>query len=193
MRAIVKTIAVAIWLFGSLAWAQARSDAPAQKPPLPIQVSIPTPPTAFRGDSQWRLCYEIFLTNLSSAAWTVQRIDVKDESGAPLLTVRGKELDDVLSHPALPADNKSGAAADIAPGEAVIAYMWIDLAKGTPIPTQLQHQFSVKNSGDQKNYEVDAPMTVVSNQKPNTATSRSKTNLWTSSHKLGLVVDVDYW
>lgn len=60
---------------------------------------------------------------LSSAAWTVQRIDVKNESGAPLLTLQGKELETVLSHPALPPDSKGGAAADIAPGEAVIAYM----------------------------------------------------------------------
>ena len=158
MRAIVKTIAVAIWLFGSLAWAQARSDAPAQKPPLPIQVSIPTPPTAFRGDSQWRLCYEIFLTNLSSAAWTVQRINVKDESGAPLLTVRGKELDDVLSHPALPADNKSGAAADIAPGEAVIAYIEVkdgipensppaDSKDGTPPEVKLAVEMTMETVG----------------------------------------------
>lgn len=171
MRAILKVIAASFWLFSSLVWTQtgtphARSDAQAQKPPMPIQVLIPTPPTAFRGDTQWRLCYEIYLTNLSSAAWTVQRIDVKNESGAPLLTVQGKELDGVLSHPALPPDSKSGAAAEIAPGEAVIAYMWVDLAKGAPIPTHLQHQFSLKNSGDKNNYELDAPMTGVSHQLP---------------------------
>jgi hypothetical protein len=89
---------------------------------------------------------------------------VKNESGAPLLRVQGKELDGVLSHPALPPDSKGGPAADIAPGEAVIAYMWVDLVKGAPIPTRLQHQFSLENSADKKNYELDAPMTVVSNK-----------------------------
>lgn len=170
MRATVKVMAVSFWLFSSLVWAQTtpqtRSDAPAQKPPLPIQVSIPTPPTAFRGDSQWRLCYEIYLTNLSSAAWKLQRIDVKNESGAALLTVQGKEFDGVLSHPALPPDSKAASAADIAPGEAVIAYMWIDLANGAPIPARLQHQFSLENSADKKNYELDAPMTEVFSQLP---------------------------
>jgi len=96
----------------------------------------------------------------------VQHIDVKNESGAPLLTLQGKELETVLSHPALPPDSKGGPAAEIAPGEAVIAYMWIDLVKGAPIPTRLQHKFSVKKSGDEKNYELDAPMTVVSNKLP---------------------------
>jgi len=64
----------------------------------------------------------------------VQHIDVKNESGAPLLTLQGKELEAVLSHPALPPDSKGGPAAEIAPGEAVIAYMWIDLVKGAPFP-----------------------------------------------------------
>ena len=171
MRALAKITAAICLLFCSLAWTQtgkppAPSHAQAQKPPIPVQISIPTPPTTFRGDTQWRLCYEIYLTNLSSAAWTLQRIDVKNENGDPLLSVQGKELDGVLSHPALPPDSKGGRAADIAPGEAVIAYMWIDLAKGVSIPTQLQHQFVIKNSGDKNNYEVDAPVTVVSNKLP---------------------------
>jgi len=171
MRVIVKVIAASFWLFSSLTWTQtgaptARSDAQAQKPPIPIQIFIPTPPTAFRGDAQWRLCYEIYLTNLSPATWTVQRIDVKNENGAPLLTVQGNDLDEALSHPSLPHDSKGGPAAEIAPGEAVIAYMWIDLAKAAAIPTQLQHQVGLKNSGDKNNYELDAPLTVVSNKLP---------------------------
>jgi murein DD-endopeptidase MepM/ murein hydrolase activator NlpD len=167
----MKVFAASLWLFSLLAWTQTAaplppSDEPAQKPPVPIQVVIPTPPTAFRGDQQWRLCYEIYLTNLSSASWTLQRIDVKNESGAPFLTVQGKELEGVLSHPALPPDSKSESAAEIAPGEAVIAYMWIDLAESAPIPKQLQHQFVLTNSGDKNNYKVDAPMTVVSSKLP---------------------------
>ena len=146
-------IAASFWLFTSLAWTQtvsplAPSEAQAQRAPIPLQVSIPTPPSTFRADMQWHLCYEIYLTNLSSSSWMVQHIDVKNESGAPLLTLQTKELETVLSHPALPPDSKGGPAAEIAPGEAVIAYMWIDLVKGAPIPTRVQHKFSLKNSGE---------------------------------------------
>ena len=163
----IKLFAASFWLCSLLAWTQTAaprplSDAPAQKPPLPVQIVIPTPPTAFRGDAQWRLCYEVYITNLSPASWTLQHIDVTNESGVPLLTVQGKDLDGVLSHPALPPDSKGGAATEIAPGEAVIAYMWIDLAGGAAIPTHLQHRFDLRNSGDKKNYEVDAPVTAVS-------------------------------
>ena len=171
MRAIANVIAASFWLFTSLAWTQtvsphAPSEAQAQIAPIPLQVQIPTPPTAFRGDSQWRLCYEIYLTNLSSSSWTLQRIDVKNESGAPLLTLQAKDLDSVLSHPALPPGSKGGPIAEIAPGEAVIAYMWIDIAKGASIPTHLQHQFSLKKSGDENDYELGAPMTAVSSKLP---------------------------
>ena len=155
--------AFALFAFASLTLLP---TAQAQRAPIPLQVFIPMPPSAFRADTQWHLCYEIYLTNLSSSSWMVQHIDVKNESGAPLLTLQGKELETALSHPALPPDSKGGPAAEIAPGEAVIAYMWVDLVKGAPIPTRVQHKFSLKNSGDEKNYELDAPMTLVSNKLP---------------------------
>jgi len=165
----IKVVALSFWLFSSLMWAQTgaahpRSDAQAEKPPLPIQVVIPTSPTAFRGDTQWRLCYEIYLTNLSPAAWTLQRIEVKDEAGAPLLTIQGKELEGVIAHPGLAADSKGRPADEIAAGEAVIAYMWIDLARGAAIPTHLQHRFGLTNSIDKNNYEVESPVTAVSDK-----------------------------
>src|SRR5271167_3255158 len=71
-----------------------------------ISISIPTPPSAFRGDAQWRLCYEIYITNLSVYSWTVQNIEVANQSGTPLLTVQGKEPKTVLFHPALPPASK---------------------------------------------------------------------------------------
>ena len=111
---------------------------------VPLALDIPVPPTAFRGDGLWHLCYEIHITNLSSTAWIVQNIQAKSDSGATLLTVEGKTLDTVLFHPARPRDAKPAPAADIAPGEAVVAYMWIDLAKDSAIPARLQHQISVK-------------------------------------------------
>ncbi len=129
-----------------------------------ISISIPTPPSPFRGDAQWRLCYEIYLTNLSAYSWTVQNIEVANESGTPLLTVQGKELETVLFHPALPRASKSGPATEIAPGEAVIAYMWIDLAKDATIPARLQQRVNLTKPGDDKAYGVDVPVTTVANK-----------------------------
>jgi hypothetical protein len=123
---------------------------------VPIELSVPVPPTAFRGDGLYHLCYEIHITNLSPSGWTVQNIQVTNQSGGPLLTVEGKALDGVLFHPARARDAKPAAGADIAPGEAVIAYMWIDLPNDAPIPTGLQNHLNVKRDTGQT-VEADVP------------------------------------
>src|SRR5260370_7280891 len=107
MRALTNVIAASFWLFTSLAWTQtvsplAPSEAQSQRAPIPLQVFIPTPPSAFRADMQWHLCYEIYLTNLSSSSWMVQHIDVKNESAAPLPTLQANNPHTCLSHPTLP-------------------------------------------------------------------------------------------
>lgn len=147
--------------------APATSTASPQKTGIvPIALIVPVPPTAFRGDGLWHLCYEIHLANLSSLTWTVQNIRAKNESGATLLTVEGKALDSVLFHPARPRDAKPSPGADIAPGESVIAYMWIDLAKDAAIPTRLENQLSVKTGDTGQIAEGDVPSVKVLTQLP---------------------------
>jgi hypothetical protein len=148
-----------------LAQAGANGSAPTAKP-VPLHVSILAPPAAFRGDGQWHLCYEIYVNNLSRDSWIVQSVEAKSESGARLSNVAGKDLDGVLFHPSRQPNQKGGSAADIAPGEALIAYMWINLSQSAPMPSQLLHQFTLKKAGDSTDYEVDAPTTVVGSRLP---------------------------
>lgn len=160
MRTVLSS-ALALLLATSIAFSQTTtppSASPATKGMIvPLALDIPVPPTAFRGDGLWHLCYEIHITNLSSTAWIVQNIQAKSDSGAALLTVEGKTLDTVLFHPARPRDAKPAPAADIAPGEAVVAYMWIDLAKDSATPARLQHQLSVKKADGGLVLEADVP------------------------------------
>jgi hypothetical protein len=124
--------------------AQAESIPPKPDVPIPLQVSIPTPPVVFRGEGQSRLCYEIYITNLSADAWTVRSIDVQSEGGTHLLRVDSKDVRGVLRHPARKPEDKAGVAEEIAPGESVIAYVWINLANNAPLPARLRHIFAVK-------------------------------------------------
>ena len=124
---------------------------------VPIELSVPVPPTAFRGDGLYHLCYEIHLANLSSITWRVQNIEVMNQSGGLLLTVAGKGLDGVLFHPARARDAKAAPGADIAPGEAVIAYMWVDLAKDAALPSGLQNQISVRTGDTADVAEAEVP------------------------------------
>jgi len=134
--------------------------------PAPLQVSILTPPSAFRADGRWHLCYEIYVNNLSPYAWSVQSIEATSGDGAPLITLSGKDLDAALFHPGRQPGQKGMPAADIAPGEAVVAYMWINLAQNAPILSHLQHQFTVKKGNDSALYTVDAPSASVATLLP---------------------------
>jgi hypothetical protein len=140
----------------------------AAKPLLsaPIQVAVPTPPTVFVGNGRRHLVYEIRMMNWSPGTWTIQRIDVRSESGAALHSVEGKELADSLWHPGRSPKDKAGAAEALAPGESVVAFMWVDLAKGAPVPGQLRHQFKLTQAGDETPMLLDAPTTVVLNKVP---------------------------
>jgi hypothetical protein len=144
--------------------AQAESIPPQPELPIPLQVSIPTPPVVFRGDGQSRLCYEIYITNLSAEAWAVRSINVQSEGGNHLLSVETKDVGGVLRHPARKPDDKTGAAEEIAPGESVIAYMWINLANDAPVPARLRHLFAVKKAGEDAERELHAPTTAVLNK-----------------------------
>ena len=131
-----------------------------------IETRIPMPPTAFRGNGAWHLCYEIHLTNFSSAAYTIQDIAVTNESGATLLNVEGKSLAAVLYHPSRMPNEQPALAADLAPGEIIIAYMWIDIAQSAAIPTRLQHELKVRKSGENKSVDVQSASTTVATELP---------------------------
>lgn len=145
---------------------RALAEGSAAKPLLsvPIQVSIPTPPTIFRANGRRHLTYEIQMTNWSTDTWSLQRIDVRSNSAGALYGVEGKELGDLLRELGRKPEDKDGAAGELAPGKSVIAYMWIDLAEDEPAPGHLMHRFTVKLSGDETPRKLDGPTTVVWNR-----------------------------
>jgi hypothetical protein len=165
MRAVLCTITTVLFL-ACLSPAQTSSEGAERGRAVPFQVSILTPPTAFRSDGQWRLCYEIYVNNLSPYSWTVQSIEAKSDKGAALLNVSGASLEKVLFHPAIARDKKGGSVADIAPGESVVAFLWIDLPADTPTPAGLQHEFTLKKPGDPNLFVLAAANTVVSTRLP---------------------------
>jgi murein DD-endopeptidase len=153
-------------LFLSTATAPAATDAaPVKKPARPVlavpwQISVLTPPTVFSSNGRHHLAYEIEIANLSSDIWTLEKIGVKGEDGADLLTVESKDVGKVLGHslgePARPQNRANAFSA----GEVVLAYLWIDLDKAAS-PTRLSHRLTVRRDGDQKTFDLDAPTTRV--------------------------------
>ena len=135
------------------------------------------------------------MNNLSPYSWTVQTIETMSDKGAILLNVSGTGLDGVLFHPAISPGKQGEPAAGIAPGESVVAFLWIDLPAGAPIPARLQHKFTLQKPGEENNYFIDAPATAVSTQLPEIVSPLRGKN-WvaangpanTSAHRRALIV-----
>jgi Peptidase family M23 len=170
MRALPCVIVVLL-LSCSLSLAQS-SPAPVQPRQVEfvqMQAAIPEPPTAFRGDGAWHLCYEIHLTNVSPSVWSLQDIQVSNENGVRLSEVAGNALATVLYHPGSMPEAQPLPLNNIGPGEAVVAYMWIDLAQNAPMPKQLQHELTVRKAGDANNVAVQSISTTVLTELPQIA------------------------
>ena len=131
--------------------------------PIPVEALVPVAPLVFYGDGSSFLCYEIYLTNMSKQAWVLQRIEALGGSASALLQLEGKDLQSALHHPGRP-DLKDDALAELAPGEQVIAFLWIKLAG--PAPAQLRHQITFRASGDDKLVAMDAATTSVAQGLP---------------------------
>ena len=122
----------------------------------------------------------------------MQRITAISDSGAALLKLESKDLQSALRHPGRP-DLKDDTLYELAPGERVIAFLWINLSG--PAPKQLRHELIFRKSGEDKLLEMDAPVSKVSDA-ITTITSPLRGKNWlagngpsnTSNHRRTIIV-----
>lgn len=107
--------------------------------PLQVDLRVPFAPSAFPGSGRSHLAYELYLTNFSADALTIQRIDVIDAdapSRAPVAVVEAEQLASVLQTAG--TRSPSAAAAVVAPGGTAVAFMWVESTR--PVPARLRHR-----------------------------------------------------
>ena len=131
--------------------------------PLPIQTFVPTTPVVFHADGGSHLCYEIFLTNLSKDAWILQSITPVADDGSAFPVIDGKNLQTTLEHPGRPT-LKDDALFELAPGERVVVFVWINLSG--PAPKELKHELVYKRASGPQLFEMTAGKTAVSTTLP---------------------------
>lgn len=129
-------------------------------PAVPWQVSVLTPPTIFPSNGRRHLAYEIEIVNMSADSWALERIGVKGDGNATLLTVEKQDIGGLLRHAVEQPKASQGHANSLAPGEAVLAYVWIDLDAAAH-PVHLSHRLTGHRQGDAKAMDLDAPSTPV--------------------------------
>lgn len=146
----------------------AAAASPTKKPPRPVlavpwQVSVLTPPTIFPSDGRRHLAYEMEIANLSADSWTLEKIEVNGDRGATLLAVEKQDIGGLLRHAVEQPKASQSRANIIAPGEVVLAYLWIDLNDAAN-PARLSHRLTARRQGDEKTIDLDAPSTGVSSE-----------------------------
>jgi hypothetical protein len=107
--------------------------------PQQVEARVPFAPTAFESEGASHLVYELYLTNFTPVPVEIRRIEVLDADMAadqPLAVFEGATLADVLDA----VGGQSKTPAQLAPGASVVAYLWLSIKDGAPVPNHLRHR-----------------------------------------------------
>ncbi len=123
--------------------ASAASD-PAIKPEaLPLDITVPIAPTAFKADGKWHLAYELHVSNFSKWDCDLTGIEVITEGSSPksLAKFTGADLQSMVVRPgqAGVADN-----AKLTPDSIAVVYMWVTVNTLESIPASITHRIRAK-------------------------------------------------
>ncbi|HVN92087.1 MAG TPA: M23 family metallopeptidase [Terracidiphilus sp.] len=113
--------------------------------PPQLELRVPFEPTAFPNGKHLYLAYEIHLTNYFPFPLSLRRIEVLDRAaqhGKPVAVIEGDQLEKILQPlSGEPSDPQKRLV--IGGGQTTLAYMWIELDRGSRIPVSLVHRVSV--------------------------------------------------
>ena len=107
---------------------------------VPVDVTVPVPPTAFQADGKHHLVYEVHLTNFGRAECALTRMQVLAPSGPALAIYAGDALAPLVMRPGPPPQDKLR----IDGGLRAVLFMWVTLEPGSEIPGNLEHRLAVK-------------------------------------------------
>lgn len=150
----LRTLTMSALLGGWMLTAGAATDANAEPMrEMPLELSVPSAPAPVRADGRSHLVYELHMTNFDPRGRDLKlvRLEVAPETGEkPLLTLDGEALAGVLLQP-----GKRDAAdkAVLSGGIRGVAFLWVDLEEGAPVPTGLVHRVTIQGETGEKTVE----------------------------------------
>ncbi|MFZ3247001.1 MAG: M23 family metallopeptidase [Candidatus Acidiferrales bacterium] len=115
---------------------------PKEKPiTVPIDVSIPIAPTAFKADGKMHLVYELHIVNMGPWDCTLTDIEVVAAgSSNSLASFSGAALEGMLERPGVSTLPKS----KIEPGTNAVVFMWVTVDRKEDVPAAIQHRITAK-------------------------------------------------
>ena len=113
---------------------------PATRPQtLPLDVTVPIAPTAFKADGKWHLAYELHVSNLGKWDCDLTGVEVITEGSSPksLAQFNAADLQGMVVHPGQPATADN---AKLSPGSIAVVYMWVTVNTLGDIPVSITHR-----------------------------------------------------
>jgi len=151
--------------------AEAKPEAPAAKPatpqrPLdvPVDVTVPVQPTAFKGGGKTHLCYELHITNYGRTDCVITRVELTGgDSQQKLATYDGDELASRVIRPGVTA-NSTAEKLKIGAGLHLAIYLWLTFDKTGEAPSSIRHRLSFKVGDYPDELSIDCARTSVANR-----------------------------
>lgn len=122
--------------------APATTPGPKEKPiSLPIDVTVPIPPTAFEADGKMHMVYELDIVNMSPWDCTLTDIAVTPAGNSGVLADFSEAaLEGVIFRPGISTLPKS----KLGPGTEGVVFMWVTVNRQQDVPRALQHRVTVR-------------------------------------------------
>jgi len=129
---------------GSLASQTSAASGPTVKPEtVPLDITVPIAPTAFKADGKWHLAYELHVSNLGKWDCHLTSVEVIT-AGSPqksLAQFAGADLAGIVVRP---GQSDTAEKATLLSGSIVVVYMWITVDSLEDIPASVSHRIRVR-------------------------------------------------
>jgi len=116
---------------------------PASKPlTLPLDITVPAAPKAFKAGGKWHLAYELHIANFGGADCTLVSIETVSGSSPEksIAKISGVDLSLIVVH----SGQKVVDATKIAAGSVTVAYMWETMDSLSDIPATIRDKVTAK-------------------------------------------------
>jgi hypothetical protein len=170
MRSIAISAAILLATVGGAGSAFASiNEATARAPWTLVLMSPTTSPRPFKStDGRWYLVYEVELTNYITQPVAIKQFQVVDANDPKhvVLTLSGKDLDEVFTIPSLGKPSEGG---NMPAGSIGVVWVNVGFDRKEDIPTELLHQisYSASTAGDKvEELTSQAAPLAVSQEKP---------------------------
>jgi len=121
----------------------AASRAPPSKPlSAPLEITVPSSPTAFKADGKWHFAFELHIANFAPVDCVLTSIEVRsgDASGRSIANFTGVDLSTILAHPG----EKSENPATIPGGRFAVAFLWVTVDNKTDLPATIRERVTMR-------------------------------------------------